>query len=75
MYADDGKLASANNVTLSQEGKPLRLEERPLGRQTLNQIVEAARRLADLNEPLSKLPDRIDDALRAQRSRPPSSLP
>lgn len=75
MYADDGKLASANNVSLSQTGRPLRLEERALGPQTLNQITDAARRLADLNEVLAKLPDRISRTLRAQRLKPPPSLP
>jgi hypothetical protein len=69
-YADDGKLASVENVTLSQEGKPLRPETRALDKQTLNSVVETARRLADLNELLSELPNKIGDILKAQRSKP-----
>jgi hypothetical protein len=70
-YDAGGKLASADNVNLSDEGNPIRVETRFLDRQTLNQIIETTKRLADLNETLSGLPAKIEAALKGPPSTPP----
>ena len=73
--AKDGKLRAVEGVTLSQEGKPLRVTQRLLDRETLNDVTSTARKLADMNQALWGVVKRIEDALGVPPSRPPLPLP
>jgi len=61
------RLAIAHSINLSDsdnDASPIRDASRPLDRANLQQIVETARRLADLNPILWKLVARVEQALR-----------
>src|SRR6266446_391498 len=61
---DQAGLTVAHSITLSDdEGSLIRDASRPLDRASLNEIVETARRLADLNPVLWELVSRLEDAL------------
>ena len=63
---DQARLAVAHSINLSDsdnEASPIRDASRPLDRANLQQIVETARRLADLNPILWELVARVEHAL------------
>jgi hypothetical protein len=61
---DQARLTGAHSMNLSDDGEPLiRDASRPLDRSTLNDVVETARKLADLNPVLWGLVRRLEDAL------------
>jgi hypothetical protein len=70
---DEGRLAIAHNMRLSDDTPPwVRDTSRPLDRANLQNVVETARRLADLNPVLWALVGRLEDALQipsAKRQR------
>jgi hypothetical protein len=63
-FDDQARLAVAHSINLADnEGSPIRDASRPLDRASLNEIVETARRLADLNPVLWELVSRLEEAL------------
>lgn len=70
---DSGKLWRVHGATLSEEGAPIRIDTRNLDRANLNIIVETARNLADMNEPIWRLVVRVEDALRVPLAKQQTS--
>ena len=67
---DQARLSAAHSASLSDNGEPLiRDNSRLLDRSALNDIVETARRLADLNPVLWGLVRRLEDALQVPPER------
>lgn len=63
---DQARLTVAHSIILSdsdEDASPIRDASRPLDRANMHEIVETARRLADLNAVLWELVSRLEDAL------------
>lgn len=78
-YDKDLCLASVQGITLSQEGDPLRTDERRMDAAIANEIGTAIVELAKLNRRTWKLVARVENALGVQRVKfpplPPEDLP
>jgi hypothetical protein len=71
---DQARLSAAHSASLSDNGEPLiRDNSRLLDRSALNDIVETARRLADLNPVLWGLVRHLEDALQVPPERRPQT--
>jgi len=70
-YTSDskGRLATAESITMSDTGLPARIDQRILGRETLNSVVESARQLSDLNSDLWHLVLRLEDLLQVPQAK------
>jgi hypothetical protein len=71
----EAELQSAESINLMQVGKPLRRDARLLDKQSLNHIIDAASKLADMNEALWSLVEKIETALGVPHVKPRPSRP
>jgi hypothetical protein len=71
-YADDLRLQSATGVTLTQEGNPIRLEQKRMDGATLNEITSATMNLMDFNAEIWGVVSRLAEALGAPPVKRPS---
>ena len=68
------RLRSAHGVTLTQDGYPLRFEDKPMSAATVNEIADATIKLGPLNRALWELVQRLEGALGVRRVRLPLRL-
>jgi hypothetical protein len=63
----DGAIMSAHAMMVSDEGNPIRSEDKPFNAGTINELNNTTMRLSELNRELWDLVIRMQDALGVQR--------